>query len=490
MSQIQTLEIEAISVDRIRPSPYQPRLDFDLEELRGSIIRYGIQDPLKVRKVGNFYELIDGERRWRIAQQEGITAVPCLVLEYSDEDADALAWRFNTERKDYSVEEKAKHFHQHQLEGMSARGIARIHGYAPSSVNSYLAIFQLPEIYRNYIWAGEFSYQKFNYLHEKGLINNNIGAPAPHVIKIIQQSMDQDLKQKEFERVVDDIILDLKEKQVEAAKKAAAIIDVSQRRVEKAKEEVGKPEVKEPETPKEYEEAAKALMEEAKRRKSPEQILEEKREKASKSLLGGKGSAQSKIEKAKDLGLEITEFEEKLEQIMATIPDNPDDAIIETKKLKKAIDNSIKFYKEEERRRRIEEELREEIEKEVEERTVQTMLSTPEYIEVAKSIPTPVITDPMKPVIIPKDEIKIIKSRYEEVKRRIDEIIKQPEVKERGRLFRNWNQHYIIVQGLQGAFCPDHPKGSGILVWSCCDLPAKEALKKVGDKFEESQKEK
>lgn len=488
MSQTQALEIEAISVEQIRQSPYQPRLDFDLEELRGSIIRYGIQDPLKVRKVGDYYELIDGERRWRIAKQEGIKTVPCLVLKYSDEEADALAWRFNTERKDYSVEEKAKHFRQHQLEGMSGRAISRIHGYHHKTVNSYLSIFLLPEKYQNYIWASEFSYQKIEYLYEKGLVNSMNGAPPPHTIKLIQQAIDQRLKQKEFENVVDDLILDMRDKQIEAAKKAAATIDVTQRRVEKAKDEIGELEVKPPETSEEFEQAAKVLRRRAKELKTPEQILEEKRGKAEKALLNGRGSALSKIERAKELGLETKEFEERLEHIMAKIPDDPDEAINETKKIKKDIDNSIKFYEEEERRQSIEEELREEIEKEVEERTVQTMLSTPEYIEVAKSIPTPVITGPDKPVFILKEDVEIIKSRYEDVKRRIDEIIKQPEVKERGRLFRNWNQHYIIVQGLQDAFCPDHPEDSGILVWSCCDLPAKGALKKAGDMFEESQK--
>ena len=57
MSQTQVLEIVEIPTDKIKPSPYQPRLDFDLEELRGSIIRYGIRDPLKVRKVGDSWEI-------------------------------------------------------------------------------------------------------------------------------------------------------------------------------------------------------------------------------------------------------------------------------------------------------------------------------------------------------------------------------------------------------------------------------------------------
>ena len=89
----------------------------------------------------------------------------------------------------------------------------------------------------------------------------------------------------------------------------------------------------------------------------------------------------------------------------------------------------------------------------------------------------------------PEKEIEAIKKRYEEVQQKISEIIQRPEVRARGELFRNWHSHYIIAQGLQDAFCPVCGKErTGSLVWSCCGLPAKEALKVAGDKFEESQK--
>ncbi len=55
-----------IRVDEIRPSPYQPRIYFDLEELRGDILKNGLRDPIKVRRVGDHYEIVDGERRYKI----------------------------------------------------------------------------------------------------------------------------------------------------------------------------------------------------------------------------------------------------------------------------------------------------------------------------------------------------------------------------------------------------------------------------------------
>jgi len=118
------------------------------------------------------------------------------------------------------------------------------------------------------------------------------------------------------------------------------------------------------------------------------------------------------------------------------------------------------------------------------------MLSTPEYIEAAKTIPTRVFESDPEKVMIRPEEIEVIKARYDDVKQRIDDIIGLPDVKARGKLFRNWHGHYIMAQGLPNAFCPVHEENGGRLVWSCCSLSAKDALKIAGDKFEKSQKKK
>jgi ParB family chromosome partitioning protein len=477
---VNQLEIVYIPVDKIRPSPYQPRLYFDLEELRGSIKQYGIRDPLKVRKVGDYYELIDGERRWRIAQQEGMKTVPCLVLNYLDEEADALSWRFNTERKDYSLEEKAKHFKKHQDEGMSGHAIARIHGYSQQHVNELLAIFRLPEKYQNYLWAGEFEFRKYQHLYEKGLLN---GVNAlTDVLKLIDESVERRMTQKEFEALVDDYIEELARKQVEAAKKMVVHLEASEDRVEKAKKAIGEPKVT-LEKPEDFERVAKLLIEEARKRKSPEQILKEKTEKVKTLLSNGKRNIVSLIEKAKELGVDVKQMEEEVEKIKDVMETDPDKALQECLSLKRQVSDLIKQAEEKKKMEAVERKLREKIEKE----TVEKMLQTPEFVEAVKTIPTPVV-QPVE-VEIPKEEVEAAKQRYEELKKEIEEITSRPEVKERGMLFKNWSSHYIIVQGLADAFCPKCGKEKkGVLVWSCCGLPAEEALKLAGDKFEESQR--
>ena len=374
MSQTQTLEIVDISVDRIRPSPYQPRLDFDLEELRGSIIKYGIRDPLKVRKVGDSWEIIDGERRWRIAEQEDMKTVPCLLLDYTDEEADALSWRFNTERKEYSLEERAKHFKKHQDEGLSGSAIGRIHGYSKLQVNRLLAIFRLPEKYRNYMWTGEFAGQKFEYLYGIGLIKDESVSYETEVTQIIDEAIERRLTQREFENVVNDYLSDLEKRQVEEAKKAVTQLEVSKQRADKAREALGKPEVKEPETPEELERAAETLKEEAERRKSPEQKAKEKRRKLIAEARKSLNSVIRKINSAEEL-IDVSAFRERFNDLEKSLEQNPTEVreqlialgkeVTEVKKQRqREIEAEKRKKREEEERRRLEEEMERKLDEE------------------------------------------------------------------------------------------------------------------------------
>ena len=75
-------QVMSLPVESIQPNPNQPRSIFsqaELQELSHSISQLGILQPLTVRKVGDGWELISGERRLRAAQMAGMTTVPCLV---------------------------------------------------------------------------------------------------------------------------------------------------------------------------------------------------------------------------------------------------------------------------------------------------------------------------------------------------------------------------------------------------------------------------
>ena len=99
-----------LPVDHIHPNPNQPRSIFsqaELQELSDSIVQLGILQPLSVRKVGNEWELISGERRLRAAQMAGMTMVPCLVVQTDEETSSLLALVENIQRRNLDVWEEA-----------------------------------------------------------------------------------------------------------------------------------------------------------------------------------------------------------------------------------------------------------------------------------------------------------------------------------------------------------------------------------------------
>lgn len=102
-----------VDIDLIDPSPYQPRTHFReqaLEELAQSIRASGIIQPLVVRRVGDRYQLIAGERRWRAAQRAPLGRVPVVVRDVPEETALEMALVENLQREDLNPIEQARAF--------------------------------------------------------------------------------------------------------------------------------------------------------------------------------------------------------------------------------------------------------------------------------------------------------------------------------------------------------------------------------------------
>jgi ParB family chromosome partitioning protein len=108
-----------VDVERITPSPFQPRRVFDeakIEELATSIRNQGIIQPLVVRRKGSDYELIAGERRWRAAMKAGLSEVPVVIREATDHEALQLALIENLQREDLNPIEEASGYRRLQEE--------------------------------------------------------------------------------------------------------------------------------------------------------------------------------------------------------------------------------------------------------------------------------------------------------------------------------------------------------------------------------------
>lgn len=103
------MEINEISIDKIRPSPYQPRETFDkekIQELAESIKSVGILEPIIVRQNGDTYQIIAGERRWRAAQFAGLKKIPAIIKDITGEHMLEESLVENWHRTDLSHAEK------------------------------------------------------------------------------------------------------------------------------------------------------------------------------------------------------------------------------------------------------------------------------------------------------------------------------------------------------------------------------------------------
>ncbi len=105
--------LKSLPIDLIHQSPYQPRQVMEpeaLEELARSIRQQGVVQPIVVRKAGDEYELIAGERRWRASQQAGLQNIPAVVKNVNDQEAAAIAIIENLQREDLNPLEEAQAF--------------------------------------------------------------------------------------------------------------------------------------------------------------------------------------------------------------------------------------------------------------------------------------------------------------------------------------------------------------------------------------------
>jgi len=106
-------QIRLINIDSIIPNRFQPRLQFDdeaLNELAASIKEHGIIQPLVLRRVGDKFEIIAGERRFKAAQLAGLTSVPAVISDLDDNESAEVAIIENTHRRDLSPIEEAKSY--------------------------------------------------------------------------------------------------------------------------------------------------------------------------------------------------------------------------------------------------------------------------------------------------------------------------------------------------------------------------------------------
>ena len=143
---METGRVVFLPAKAIRPNPAQPRKVFRmdaLDELSDSIRQHGILQPLSVRRVGNAYELIAGERRLRAAQQAGLTDIPCIIMAMDEKESGMAAMVENLQRQDLDFIEEALGISRLCSQwSMSQEQVARLLGKSQSAVANKLRILR------------------------------------------------------------------------------------------------------------------------------------------------------------------------------------------------------------------------------------------------------------------------------------------------------------------------------------------------------------
>jgi len=192
-----------LKIEQIKPNPYQPRQEFkeeEIKELSLSIQQKGLLQPIIVRKKGQDYELIAGERRLRAAKLLNLQEIPAIIREVDEKEALELSLIENIQRQDLNPIEEAEAF-RHLMEkfGLTQEQIAQLIGKSRVTVTNTLRLLKLPLSIQEEMRKGNISFAHGRLLLE-------IQDPQKQKI-LAQKIIDKSLSIKELENLISKIPL-------------------------------------------------------------------------------------------------------------------------------------------------------------------------------------------------------------------------------------------------------------------------------------------
>ncbi len=231
-------EVVEISLNDIKPNPFQPRKTFNeeaLNELATSIKAQGVFQPILVRKSVIGFEIISGERRYRAAKLAGLETIPAITYNYNDNQMMEVALIENIQREDLTVIEEAKSY-QMMIDklAMTQAELAKKVGKSRSHITNTLSLLKLPETVIKQI-----DEQKITMGHAKVLVS--LGDKT-EVNTIVDEIINNKLSVRETEKVVknlkDEKLPNLKTKTAKKSVKANNNSKIEQLMEEKLKTKV------------------------------------------------------------------------------------------------------------------------------------------------------------------------------------------------------------------------------------------------------------
>ena len=190
-----------VDIDHIKPNEDQARKEFDetsLNELSESIKKYGIIQPIIVRKVENEYEIIAGERRWRASKEAGLKEIPCIVRDVEELEATKLSLIENLQREDLNpIEEAIAYKGLMEKYNFTQEDVSKVVGKSRPYIANSIRLLNLDEAIKKQIAEGKISSG-----HGRALLSID---DKKTQLKVVDDVVNKNLNVRETEEVVKNI---------------------------------------------------------------------------------------------------------------------------------------------------------------------------------------------------------------------------------------------------------------------------------------------
>ncbi len=203
-------EVVELYLDDIIPNRFQPREVFNqdaLQELATSIKEHGIIQPIIVRKIGDKYEIIAGERRYKASTLAGLTKIPAIIRNLDDKEASKVALLENLQRRDLSPIEEARTYQKIlEIDDMTQEALGKTMGKSQASIANKMRLLSLPDEVQEALLNEQISER-----HARSLLN--IDKPEDQIKmlnKVIENRMtvrelDNEINGVKEPRIVDEV---------------------------------------------------------------------------------------------------------------------------------------------------------------------------------------------------------------------------------------------------------------------------------------------
>ena len=194
-------KIVYVAVDDIIPNRFQPRLAFDEKELNSlsdSIKKYGIIQPIVLRKTGEKYEIIAGERRYKASLLAGLNKIPAIINQTDDNTSAEIALLENLQRKNLTVIEESQSYKKLLDRGFTQDEIASKLGISQSSIANKLRLLNLPKEVQEALL-----YNKISERHARSLLSLN---DSKLQIDLLNRIINEKLTVKQTEEEISKIL--------------------------------------------------------------------------------------------------------------------------------------------------------------------------------------------------------------------------------------------------------------------------------------------